>query len=77
MCCSFECLRFTNFLSHATLESVQTLLVLGNVISNNMNAGTAWNLLGITVRLAQSLGLHQACPPPTPKEVKAVRSRIW
>lgn len=31
VCCSFECLRFCNFLSHATLETVQTLLVLENV----------------------------------------------
>lgn len=31
VCCSFECLRFTNFLSHVTLESIQTLLILGNV----------------------------------------------
>ncbi|KAK5149360.1 hypothetical protein LTR04_007158 [Oleoguttula sp. CCFEE 6159] len=48
----FECLRFTNFLSLATLESIQTLLVMGNVISNTMNAGVAWSLLGLTIRWA-------------------------
>lgn len=31
VCCSFECLRITNFLSHSTLENIQTLLILGNV----------------------------------------------
>lgn len=77
ICCSFECLRFTNFLSHATLESIQTLLILGNVISNNMNAGVAWSLMGLTVRLSQTLGLHRVCPPSVAPQVKAIRSKIW
>ncbi|GAB7346606.1 hypothetical protein MBLNU459_g1748t2 [Dothideomycetes sp. NU459] len=77
MCCSFECLRFTNFLSHATLENIQTLLILGNVISNNMNAGTSWSLMGLTLRLAMSLGLHRSCPPSADAEYKALRSKVW
>ncbi|OCK78467.1 hypothetical protein K432DRAFT_301936 [Lepidopterella palustris CBS 459.81] len=77
VCCSFECLRFTNFLSHATLENIQTLLILGNVISNNMNAGVAWSLMGLTVRLSQTLGLHRVCPSSTPPHVRAVRSKVW
>jgi hypothetical protein len=77
VCCSFECLRFTNFLSHATLENIQTLLILGNVISNNMNAGVAWSLMGLTVRLSQTLGLHRMCPPSTPLHIKITRSKIW
>ncbi|GAM86568.1 hypothetical protein ANO11243_045820 [Dothideomycetidae sp. 11243] len=77
VCCSMECLRFTNFLSMPTLESVQALLVLCHVISNNMNAGTSWNLIGLTARLAQSLGLHQECPPDMAPATKALRSKIW
>jgi hypothetical protein len=77
ICCSFECLRFTNFLSAATLENIQTLLILGNVISNNMNAGVAWTLMGLTVRLSQTLGLHRLCPPSTPAQTKLVRSKVW
>jgi hypothetical protein len=77
VCCSFECLRFTNFITIATLETIQTLLVIGNVISNNMNAGVAWSLLGLTIRLAQTLGLHRICPPATPFEIKSTRLRIW
>jgi hypothetical protein len=77
ICCSFECLRFTNFLSHATLENIQTLLILGNVISNNMNAGVAWSLMGLTVRLSQTLGLHRLCPPSTSAQIKSVRSKVW
>lgn len=46
VCCAYECLRIINYLSHSNLLDVQNLLVLGNVISNNMNAGVAWSLLG-------------------------------
>jgi len=77
VCCSFECLRFTNFLSHANLQNIQTLLILGNVISNNMNAGVAWSIMGITVRLSQTLGLHRLCPASTPAMQRAVRSKVW
>lgn len=45
-CCAFECLRIVNYLSNASIEVVQTLLILGNVLSNAMNAGAAWVLLG-------------------------------
>jgi hypothetical protein len=50
VCCAYECLRTINYLAHSTLVDVQNLLVLGNVISNNMNAGVAWSLLGILFR---------------------------
>ncbi|CAK1367299.1 hypothetical protein CB0940_10592 [Cercospora beticola] len=77
VCCAFECLRFTNFLSQPHAESIQALLIIGNVMTNNMNAGTAWSLLGLTIRLAQGLGLHQACPPHIAHDVVLPRSRIW
>lgn len=77
VCCSFECLRLTNFFSHPSLETIQTLLILGNVISNNMNAGVAWSLLGLTIRLGQTQGLHRKCPPSTPIPMKKVRSTVW
>jgi hypothetical protein len=47
VCCAYECLRTINYLAYSTLVDIQNLLVLGNVISNNMNAGVAWSLLGI------------------------------
>lgn len=46
VCCAYECLRIVNYLSCCQLEDIQSLLVLGNVISNSMNAGVAWALLG-------------------------------
>lgn len=42
-----------------------------------MNAGTAWSLLGLTIRLAQGLGLHRSCPNSTPAEEKTLRSKVW
>jgi hypothetical protein len=50
VCCAYECLRTINYLAHSSLIDIQNLLILGNVISNNMNAGVAWTLLGISYR---------------------------
>jgi hypothetical protein len=76
ICCSFECLRLTNFLSNPSLETIQTLLIMGNVISNTMNAGVAWSLLGLTTRLAQVLGLHRECHASTPQVVKDEKKKV-
>ena len=77
VCCAYECLRIINYLSRATLIDLQTLLVLGKVISNNMNAGVAWSLLGLTIRLAQSLGLHYDPPSADLSLPQTPRSNIW
>lgn len=45
-CCSFECLRLVNYLANASLDGVQALLVLGNVLCIGMNAGASWSFLG-------------------------------
>lgn len=79
VCCSFECLRITNFLSYSNIATIQTLLIIGNVLSNNVNAGIAWSLLGLTIRLAQTQGLHQerTCPPEAITELDLSRKKIW
>jgi hypothetical protein len=48
----------TNFLSQPTIEAIQTLLVIGNVLSYNMNPGISYVLLGMTLRMGLALGLH-------------------
>ncbi|KAJ5113999.1 hypothetical protein N7456_002533 [Penicillium angulare] len=58
VCCSYQCLRMTNFLSQPTVEAIQTLLVIGNVLSYNMNPGISYVLLGMTLRMGLALGLH-------------------
>ena len=50
-CCSFECLRLVNYISNASSEVVQTMLLLGNVLANGMNAGAAWSFLGWSILL--------------------------
>lgn len=46
-------------------------------MTNNMNAGSSWSLLGLTIRLAQGLGLHRDCPPHVPTHITYPRSRVW
>lgn len=77
ICCSFECLRIANFLSQPRLESIEALLMISHVMTNNTNAGTAWSMLGLTIRLAQGLGIHRSCPPYVPNEIVLGRSKIW
>lgn len=60
VCLSFQCLRLTNFFKRPSVQSVQTMLLIGNVLQNDMNPGVAWILLGMTIRSAQSIGLHSS-----------------
>lgn len=46
-------------------------------MANNLNAGTSWGLLGLTIRLAQGLGLHRKCPPDTAPEHVYPRAKVW
>lgn len=96
VCCAYECLRTINFLARSTMEDIQTLLTLGNVLSNTMNAGVAWSLLGtqsqtpdtlyvwyvngpagLTIRLAQTLGLHRPCHLSSSSADEILRGEIW
>ncbi|KAK4455253.1 C6 transcription factor [Podospora aff. communis PSN243] len=78
VCCAYECLRIVNYLSCCQLDDIQNLLVLTNVISNSMNAGVAWVLLGLTMRLAQGLGLHhEPSLQGLPAEERTLRQEIW
>ncbi|CRG87532.1 Oleate activated transcription factor 3 [Talaromyces islandicus] len=58
VCCSYQCLRMCNFVSQPTLEAMKTLLIIGNVLSYNMNPGVSYVLLGMTIRMGIALGLH-------------------
>lgn len=44
--CSYQCLRNANFLSRPTVEAIQTLLILGDALSYNMNPGVAYVTFG-------------------------------
>ncbi|KAK1690586.1 fungal-specific transcription factor [Colletotrichum godetiae] len=62
---SFDLLRSTDYLAAPSKEAVQTLLLLGNVLQNDMKPQAAWVLGGTTIRLAQCLGLHTKTAHPT------------
>ncbi|KAI1397933.1 fungal-specific transcription factor domain-containing protein [Hypoxylon fuscum] len=57
---SFHFLRLGNFLLRPNLDSIQALLLTGFCLLNDMKAEASWALIGMTCRLAQSLGLHRA-----------------
>ena len=66
-----------NYLSNASVDVVQTLLILGNTLSNTMNAGASWVLLGMTLRLARTLGADNASEHASKSTTELVASKIW
>ncbi|KAK4443781.1 fungal-specific transcription factor domain-containing protein [Podospora aff. communis PSN243] len=79
---SFHFLRLGNFLLRPNLDSIQAMLMVGFVLLNDMKAEASWALLGLTCRLAQSLGLHRTQhidSRSTPDAVKKEMSRrkLW
>lgn len=76
VCCSYQCLRMTNFLSQPSVEAIQTLLVIGNVLSYNMNPGVSYVLLGMTLRMGLALGLHVESSRFSPME-QYHRRFVW
>ncbi|KAJ5653196.1 hypothetical protein N7490_000199 [Penicillium lividum] len=74
--CAYQCLRMINYVSQPTVEVIQILLIISNVLSYNMNAGSSYTLLGMTERLCLVLGLHVETTGLSFEE-QAVRQRVW
>ncbi|KAM0292402.1 hypothetical protein ACHAPQ_003196 [Fusarium lateritium] len=81
---SFHFLRLGNFLLRPSFDSIQALLLTCFVLLNDMKAEASWALMGLTCRLAQSLGLHRTprnesrdCTPPNTQSKEMVRRRLW
>ncbi|KAI1194746.1 fungal-specific transcription factor domain-containing protein [Nemania serpens] len=79
---SFHFLRMGNFLLRPNLDSIQALLLTGFVLLNDMKAEASWAIIGMTCRLAQSLGLHRAITHddanPNEASLKSfVRRKLW
>ncbi|KAL1963749.1 hypothetical protein VTN77DRAFT_7815 [Rasamsonia byssochlamydoides] len=55
---SFQALRLANFLFRPSLDIIQALLLLGNTLQNTGQSDAAWAMLGTTIRLSQTMGLH-------------------
>ncbi|KAI0874353.1 fungal-specific transcription factor domain-containing protein [Hypoxylon argillaceum] len=79
---SFHFLRMGNFLLRPNLDSIQALLLTGFVLLNDMKAEASWAIIGMTCRLAQSLGLHRTIThddtnPNEPSSKSFVRRKLW
>ncbi|CEJ61351.1 hypothetical protein PMG11_09886 [Penicillium brasilianum] len=75
---SFDCLRLANFLFQPSLDIIQALLILGNTMQNMGQSDAAWALLGTTVRLAQTMGLHtERSTVHWPEYVQTKARALW
>jgi hypothetical protein len=79
---SFHFLRVGNFLLRPNLDSIQAMLMTGFVLLNDMKAEASWALLGLTTRLAQSLGLDRYQPydgreSPDFRKKDHLRRTLW
>jgi hypothetical protein len=54
-----------------TVHCVQARLLIGLVLQNDMRPQAAWMLLGDTIRMAQSLGLHKV------KDDESLHRLLW
>ncbi|KAL3458629.1 fungal-specific transcription factor domain-containing protein [Aspergillus heterothallicus] len=76
ICSSFQCLRISDFFNHTDLDQIQAMALIGHCLRNNLDTNSAWILMGATIRLAQSIGLHESSPLMPPGE-QLQRSRLW
>lgn len=81
---SFHFLRLGNFLLRPNLDCIQALLMTSFVLLNDMKAEGSWALLGMTCRLAQSLGLHRTSPHESREDNSSemsakdyMRKKLW
>ncbi|KAJ5823851.1 hypothetical protein N7447_006191 [Penicillium robsamsonii] len=74
--CAYQCLRMLNYVSQPTVEVIQILLIISNVLSYNMNAGASYTLLGMTERMCLVLGLHVDSIGFSAAD-QEVRRRVW
>ncbi|KAI3083226.1 transcriptional regulator family: Fungal Specific TF [Aspergillus niger] len=76
ICSSFQCLRTSNFFHQTNTDQIQAMALIGHCLRNNLDTNSAWILMGATIRLAQSIGLHEASPS-LPEAEQFERSRLW
>ncbi len=68
-----------DFLDHASLAVVQLLLLRGNYLLHTPHADRCWNVMGVTLRVAQGLGLdcHRAGASRLSQVKREMRRRVW
>ena len=76
---AFEALHATEYLSQPYKEAIQSLILLGNVLQNEMQPHAAWCLASTTMRLAQCLGVYNrpqassSTAPPADQDAASLR----
>jgi hypothetical protein len=75
-----------DMLAAGSLALVQTLLLMGQYLQSTEMSSSCWNIVGLAVRVAQSIGLHHdpkscnqgCCPAQTLDQVESeMRRRAW
>ncbi|KAH6605522.1 c6 transcription factor [Trichoderma cornu-damae] len=75
-----------DMLAAGSLALVQTLLLMGQYLQSTEMSSSCWNIVGLAVRVAQSIGLHHdpkscsqgCCPAQTLDQVEIeMRRRAW
>lgn len=62
----------------ATIELVQALLLMGQYLNSSLELDNSWTVIGLAIRMAQSLGLHQDITTMGLKVIdQEVRKRVW
>ncbi|KAJ5139175.1 Transcription factor [Penicillium bovifimosum] len=79
ICSSFQCLRASNFFNNTNMDQIQAKALIGHCLRNNLDTNSAWILMGSTIRLAQSIGLHEETASDTQSSTSEQfqRRRLW
>ncbi|QKX54958.1 uncharacterized protein TRUGW13939_02048 [Talaromyces rugulosus] len=59
------------------LEHVQALLIGARYLQGSNCANECWNILGLAIRIAQGLRLHQDPPKTDPVPLREIKRRTW
>ncbi|KAK3695728.1 Zn(II)2Cys6 transcription factor [Podospora appendiculata] len=79
ICSSFQCLRTANLFHKTNITQIQALALVGHCLRNNLETNSAWVFTGVTMRLAQSIGLHETATTEGSDEKSwmSQASRLW
>ncbi|KAK3337661.1 Zn(II)2Cys6 transcription factor [Cercophora scortea] len=79
ICSSFQCLRTANLFNKTNITQIQALALVGHCLRNNLETNSAWIFTGVTMRLAQSIGLHESATTQDPEsgEKMSQASKLW
>ncbi|KAM7187176.1 hypothetical protein V8F20_011101 [Naviculisporaceae sp. PSN 640] len=75
ICSSFQCLRTANLFHKTDMNQIQAMALVGHSLRNNLETNSAWIFMGATLRLAQSIGLHEAASMPATSQLDEAQER--